>query len=298
MREKPILFSTPMVKAILEGRKTMTRRVVKPQPAHMKYWFLTYFDCDKNGNPMVVCPDNTDNSGIKAWADKVKVPYQPGIKLLSSPTQAGWYDVKWEPGDNWERIWVFEGGETWGRGPNDDPEAIDLDVADPNLTEWKTPGDLLWVRETWSFITCAECIGSEIHSDFNSGGCCIPISGKGCLMGECGCFIYRANYGTTEDDSFPPSMFKWRPSIHMPKAAARIWLEATDVRVERLQEITEEDAKAEGFEDSWDLTNNRLFCTAKENFEGLWNTLNLKRGYGWDVNPWVFVIEFKRVNHE
>ncbi len=89
----------------------------------------------------------------------------------------------------------------------------------------------------------------------------------------------------------------WQPSIYLPKEAARIWLEVVNIRVERVQNITEEDAKAEGFEDSWDLTNNCLFCTAKENFEGLWNTLNLKRGYGWEANPWVFVIEFKRVDH-
>ena len=148
------------------------------------------------------------------------------------------------------------------------------------------PGDILYVRETWSFITCAECISAESHSDFNSDGCCIPISGKDCLMGECGCFIYRANYGTTEDDSFPPSMFKWRPSIHMPKEAARIWLEVKGVRVERVQDIVgSKDVFREG-------------CPENEKhdalnwFVSLWDKIYAKKGFGWDVNPWVWVIEF------
>ena len=116
-------------------------------------------------------------------------------------------------------------------------------------------GGILWVRETWS---------KDVNGDY----------------------VYRTNYGSTEDDSFPPSLFKWRPSIHMPKAAARIWLEVTDVRVERVQDITEEDAQAEGVDSLAD-------------FIELWDKLNAKRGYGWDTNPWVWVIEFRVVEtHE
>ena len=82
----------------------------------------------------------------------------------------------------------------------------------------------------------------------------------------------------------------WRPSIHMPRWASRILLEVTDVRVERLQDISEADAVAEGVRNSLHLPGGRF---AKENFEHLWWTIN---GDGsWDANPWVWVVEFKRV---
>lgn len=86
---------------------------------------------------------------------------------------------------------------------------------------------------------------------------------------------------------------KWNPSIHMPKEAARIWLKVTDVRVERLQEITEVQAQAEGY-NSGLLTG---ACTARGQFEDLWNSTIKKSDidrYGWDANPWVWVIEFER----
>lgn len=86
---------------------------------------------------------------------------------------------------------------------------------------------------------------------------------------------------------------KWKPSIHMPKEAARIWLKVTDVRVERLQEITEVQAQAEGC-NSGLLTG---ACTARGQFEDLWNSTIKKSDidrYGWDANPWVWVIEFER----
>ena len=86
---------------------------------------------------------------------------------------------------------------------------------------------------------------------------------------------------------------KWKPSIRMPKAAARIWLKVTDMRVERLQEITEEQAKLEGCNRGM-LTGP---CTARGQFENLWNSTIKKSDidrYGWDANPWVWVIEFER----
>lgn len=86
---------------------------------------------------------------------------------------------------------------------------------------------------------------------------------------------------------------KWKPSIHMPKEAARIWLKVTDVRVERLQEITEVQAQAEGC-NSGLLTG---ACTARGQFEDLWNSTVKKSDldrYGWDASPWVWVIEFER----
>jgi hypothetical protein len=191
---KPIIFSTPMVQAILDNRKTMTRRVIKIDDA----------------------PEN--------W--KISI--------------AGTYIVRTEP------------------------YGIKLPCY--------AAGDILWVRETWS-------------------------------KDENGEYVYRANYGTTEDDSFPPSMFKWKPSIHMPREAARIFLKVTNVRVERLQDITEEDAKAEGMESEEYLDHyewavsvappGSVLPTLRSAFAALWDSLNAKRGYSWETNPWVWVIEFE-----
>ena len=199
MASKPILFSTPMVQAILEGRKTQTRRVVKPN-------IVDRFVLDDRGN------------------------------LLGS---------------------YVEGM----------PEAY------PTIddTPYK-PGDILWVRETW---------------------------GKD----ENGEYVYRTNYGTTEDDSFPPSMFKWKPSIHMPREAARIFLRVTNVRVERLQEITPKDAWEEGCRIGnffpWEKHIPELQQQCRDIlFKSLWDGLNAKRGYGWDINPWVWVYEFERASEE
>jgi hypothetical protein len=125
------------------------------------------------------------------------------------------------------------------------------------------PDDILYVRETW-------CKGLERY-------------------------IYRADYSDTEkfyQDGKEINM-KWHPSIHMPKEAARIWLKVTDVRVERLQEITETQAQSEGC-NSGLLTG---ACTARGQFEDLWNSTIKKSDlarYGWNANPWVWVIEFER----
>lgn len=202
---KPIIFSTEMVQAILGGRKTQTRRVIKA----------------------------------------------PVLDAVREP------DTVAAHGDHWRFDW------------HGDDVSGGFEVRSPYGR-----GCILWVRETWS---------KDVNGDY----------------------VYRANYGSTEDDSFPPSLFKWRPSIHMPKAAARIWLEVTDVRAERLHGMTEEDAQAEGF-----VVNIRHFktlegnvyngsTTARAEFGSYWDRLNDKRGYGWSTNPWVWVIEFKAVEtHE
>lgn len=137
------------------------------------------------------------------------------------------------------------------------------------------PGDILYVRETWAV------------SD-----------------GE---FYYRA-----DTPIFTPwEVDKWRPSIHMPKEAARIFLRVTDVRVERLQEITEEQARAEGAkpvsisvdpeETPEDKRTWREVAPAKLNFASIWDSTIKSKDrdmYGWDANPWVFVIEFERISKE
>jgi hypothetical protein len=91
---------------------------------------------------------------------------------------------------------------------------------------------------------------------------------------------------------------KWRPSIHMPRWASRINLEITGIRVERVQDITENDAQSEGvpsYEPDDFPVAGATYGIYKDRFITLWNSINAKRGYGWDVNPWCWCIEFKKV---
>ena len=206
MATKPILFNTEMVRAILDGRKTQTRRAIK-------------YDFES---------------------------------VYSAASQQGIMDK------------VCQYGEL----PSDAIEWYAKNIAKPKYQ----PGDVLWVRETWS-------------------------------KDENGEYVYRTNYGTTEDDSFPPSMFKWKPSIHMPREAARIFLRVTNVRVERLQEITPKDAWEEGCRIGnffpWEKHIPELQQQCRDIlFKSLWDGLNAKRGYGWDINPWVWVYEFERVSED
>lgn len=156
------------------------------------------------------------------------------------------------------------------------------------------PGDIIYVRETWN---------------------------KGLER-----YMYRADYSDTEKfyQGGKEIEMKWHPSIHMPKEAARIWLKCTDVRVERLQEITEIGAKAEGIrgytkdgnlykyavtDDWWIDYHNKhkeivtgtwwqdMPRTAKDAFSYLWNSTIKKSDldlYGWNANPWVWTIEYER----
>ena len=158
------------------------------------------------------------------------------------------------------------------------------------------PGDILYVRETWEHFECCCCEGDE-H------GNCYREPQQSALNKSCGCYMYRAT-----DEIYGDA--RWHPNIHMPKEAARIWLKVTDVRVERLQEITEEQACMEGT-DPWDeacYENNGWHPTLSDpdsggdpnmidGFHKLWNSTIKKSDldyYGWSANPWVWVIEFER----
>lgn len=219
MKEKPIPFSGPMVQAILGGRKTQTRRVVKlqhikcykgaySQPCTKGYVFNTAANslyCSECGNIVEYSPEGKD------YCRTIDCPYPLGTRL--------------------------------------------------------------WVRETWAD---------------NIPGCPNGIT-------------YRADHIDPKGDG-PANPIKWKPSIYMPKEIARIWLEVVSVRVERVQEITEEDARAEGCIDFHDKIGDGKFddvaefdLTARDAFAELWDSLNAKRGYGWDANPWVWVVEFKVV---
>ena len=195
--EKPILFTGPMVRAILAGEKTVTRRVVKPQ--------LEFID-------------SPDLGPVWGWPKK----------------GGGWW------------LWPNAEGHVLERCP------------------YGQPGHRLWVRETWAEVPTA-CGSTEV--------------------------VYAADY---TDGSDREAGVKYRPSIHMPKWAARIWLEVVSVKVERVQDITEEGALAEGVQGDEHPTADQpgaVMC-----FAALWDSLNAKKGHGWGTNPWVWVIEFKRLD--
>ena len=127
------------------------------------------------------------------------------------------------------------------------------------------PGDILYVQETW-------------------------MDYAGLTMYKADCDIYRL-------DSLNFAGFGWKPSIHMPKEAARIWLKVTDVRVERLQEINGDDALAEGVDKYIHANGTLNEDQTITSFIGIWNSTIKKSDFdqhGWDANPWVWVIEFER----
>lgn len=189
---KPILFNTEMVKALLDGRKTVTRRVVKPKCKHN---FVSY---GIDGEP--------------AECRMIDIETQEIVRHVYPPYQ---------------------------------------------------PGDILYVRETYG-----------TYSTFNGHS-----------------YAYKGDYIDFENSEKAKKLVKrWIPSIHMPKEAARIFLRVTDVRVERLQEITEEQAVKEG------CVGLGVFdSTAWNAFIDLWNsTLKKDSDCTWMHNPWVWVIEFER----
>lgn len=211
MSVKSIIFNTKEVRAILEGRKTVTRRVIKPQP-----------------------------------------------EMALAYIMAGHNYGKWEYS-------VFE-EEEYKKHHN------------KNLY-WTPPcngGDILYVRETW------QCIN--------------PYSDKE--------YVYKASC----DADFASDIGKWLPSIHMPKEAARIWLKVTNVRVERLQDITHKQAVNEGVgdlflediaygEDIYNLPFHQEDGLSKEQFAYLWDSTVKKKDinrYDWKSNPWTWVISFER----
>lgn len=210
IKERPILFSAPMVRAILEGRKTVTRRAVNPQPRL------------------------TDGSGF-AWK-----------------------------------------GHLFGCGSDDRETASNFSK---RCCPHGKPGDRLWVREAWARIRVAQAPDQEW-------------------------VVYRESDNRTDYGG------PWKPSIHMFRRDSRILLEITDVRVERLQDISEEQAVAEGLiwqgqekgktfyshaERKYPPGSHQQFgisgTDALSAFRNLWNSV----GGDWTANPWVWVVEFKRV---
>jgi hypothetical protein len=227
IKMKPILFSTPMVKAILEGRKTMTRRIIKG------------FTAEKNvyGN------------------------YN--------------YELK------------KRGKNNWTAGTNlDAKELSDSFFGIADYCPYGKVGDVLWVRETWCKLVPEHFIDKH--------------------------FVYKANMCNDTEEirqdyikaGYP---YKWKPSIFMPKAACRIFLEITDIRVERLQEIGEADAIKEGVSFHKPVPGDGLTIyknytspktpfygdNARLSFQTLWQSINGLES--WEANPFVWVIEFKQI---
>ena len=208
MSEKPILFNTEMVKAIMEGRKTVTRRIIKNKYSNAN---IEWFE-DKYGKRLVYMQNDSPKDIIHDNGSRTC--YLKSYKEILQP-----YDV----------------------------------------------GDILYVRETWS----TQYNGVDDDNGY-------------------GAYVYKAD--GFELDNSEGKCSKWRPSIHMPKEAARIFLKVTNVRVERLQQIEHEDVLKEGLKASYDGW--------VSEWKNLWDSTIKKFDwykYGFDANPWVWVIEFERI---
>jgi hypothetical protein len=227
MQEKPILFSTAMVQAILDGRKTQTRRVVKPQPEETR----------AKGKEVIQVSDYCTGAPEKGQA---------------------YY---------WKHNGAWNGSESF-------------------KCPYGKVGDLLWVRETWCLTQPTH--PESYHFGYKAGGI-MPYSDWEASE--------KYDYATPD---------QWKPSIHMPKEAARIWLRITDVRVERLHEITEDDAVKEGvmsLKPTELMKNTQLCCHSDfteywtrplNRWKSLWQSINGTDS--WSANPWVWVIEFEVVS--
>lgn len=226
MKERPILFNAAMVRAVLAGTKTQTRRVVKPVGAHHLFQFR--------------------GTTAAAGAD--------------------------EPTGEW--------------GWCGSPGSVTRHIHCP----YGKPGDRLWVRETWQYAGFTED-GYPFVRYQADGARRLHDRSPSDEWSERWSDIWaglsdQSNYdidGTASDR-------RWRPSIHMPRWASRITLEVTGVRVERLQDISEADALAEGVDS---LPLDTRLATPRLDFSALWESIN---GSGsWDANPWVWVVEFRRI---
>lgn len=212
---RPILMSAPMVRALIEGTKTQTRRIVKPQPP----------------------------AGYVRHC------------LYHAPVY-GWTNVLDDFTDNWFKV----------RCP------------------YGQPGDLLWVRERWTFVNVQRRGDqSELVVAYNADGADLPNR--------------PAIFVHDPDSRWYDAALGWfdrrkRPSIHMPRWASRLTLRITDVRVEQLQDISDEDAKAEGVRrHDWQYENGEGPETYRDAYACLWDHIN---GEGsWDQNPWCWCIQFE-----
>lgn len=220
MAIKPILFNTEMVRAILDGRKTCTRRIVKPQQL------------------IGMLPDKCKNGAPEEFLKEKKLMFKPYCDMT------------------------------------------DIELINTAYKAPYQPGDIMYVRETWQYL--------------------YELDGNEQVIEDTGKYYYAATdtipFNTYVDkNGVKHDHAPWKPSIHMPKEAARIWLKVTDVRGERLQEITIDGIRNEGLS-SMAVHSGDMEIALKE-WENLWNSTIKKSdldSYGWEANPWVWVIEFER----
>lgn len=245
MKEIPMLFSTPMVQAELEGRKTMTRRIVDVPD-------------------LIKAPDRFRFIGDSIGRDFPR----PAIKY----DDRIWYE--WQLTNSNHASWV-------------------------ERCRWKV-GDLLWVRENFR-VNSWVLDDWELTLRYEADGAVSPYI---CLNDEDGerfnkywvqsCDdLLKAGYTTNEEERFEDYDFKalrLRPNIFLPKVAARIWLQVTDIRVERLQDISEQDAIAEGVEKRSGSDSLTRF-DYRHYYYDLWDKINGPES--WQANPWVWVVSFK-----
>ncbi len=220
VKERPILFSGEMVRAILDGRKTQTRRIINKLSGKGK---ITEFQ-------------ESDTAGYDfCFRDK---------RLL-------WNDVSKE----WTLVHCPYG----------------------------KIGDQLWVRETWQICENKLLIKNEPSKIWEPNP---ELS-----------IVYRATLPETNPEHPEWGHSRWKSSMFMPRHASRIQLEITNIRVERVQDITIGNVYAEGVcPPGEDLSSSVRSIIGIKNFHDLWDSINAKRGYSWESNPWVWVIEFRRIN--
>ena len=243
MKETPIIFSTDMVKAILEGRKTQTRRIVAPRNSVVGEGSVDWADFDFNQSTY--------------WSDEM-MQMSKGEGQLGSIT-----DISEKAGGQAPPVLVDDSfGLHYLHVPYKWSEQSTIYRIYPRYEV----GDRLWVRETWGVTYGWD---NEKPSEIDPRET----------------IYYKAGGSSGNIGTHLEEVKKWRPSIHMPRWASRITLEVTEVRVERLQEISEEGAIAEGAE----------LGSARGHFSILWDSINAKRG-NWEVNPWVWVVGFRRVD--
>lgn len=152
------------------------------------------------------------------------------------------------------------------------------------------PGDILYVRETWAFMCCLDCENCIFNPVPGDDEVCThhktPTTHEDKDSVSEGCYIYRADYPR-------PGRIIWRPSIHMPKAAARIWLRVTGVWVERIQETTNPIKYPVGKDNTIIREGFKRTCDFIDCWNSTINRADIDK-YGWDANPWVWAIEFER----
>lgn len=262
IKERPILFKGPLVRAILEGRKTVTRRVVKPQhwkprrPVTGPFWGSPGYPRAANGEWGIYL----NRPGGGPYLHLGHCPYgQPGDRLWVRETFWAKHDVDGEDGTVIDCGPCLDVGEKYHPGIDycATPEALNPPKgATPHAKEepgawWEAP------PEKW-----------DGNSDYKGRG---------------------------QWTFLPWNLYSKCPSIHMPRWASRIDLEVTAVRVERINEITAQEVLKEGYE--WQHNQHGERCQSRTvgQFAESWDQINGPRGFGWDANPWVFVIDFKRI---